>query len=157
MADIKDYNDLVSFIGIEVDVSDNSTPEWQYLCSMNARAFNLSRGEETTDIVAECGPGASVETWRAAGALDWTITGEAALELDTFDLCREWIMDGSQKNMRITMFTGDRNDPGIHGYFEGMGILLEYPIDQASAGEIPRANISISKGMGTLKYTAGEP
>lgn len=157
MADVTDLSGVISTIGVFVDQSATSTPDWEYLCAMNARSFNLTRAEQTTSIVASCGPGASVETWRQAGALDWAIAGEAALELDTFDFCREWILDGSQKNVRVIFYTGDKSALVAHGYYQGPGVLLEYPTSQPDADNIPVSNISISKGAGSLVYTAGTP
>lgn len=157
MADVTDLTGVISTLGIFVDQSATSTPDWQLLCGINARAFNLSRAEQTTNIVAVCGPGAPVETWRAAGALDWTITGEAALELDTFDFCRQWILNAEQRNVRIVHYTGDKNDLTAYGYYQGPGVLLEYPANQPDANGIPTANISISKGSGTLTWTTGAP
>lgn len=157
MADVTDLSGVISTLGIFVDQSATSTPDWQYLCAINARAFNLTRAEQTTNIVATCGPGAPVEVWRQAGALDWNITGEAALELDTFDFCRGWILDAEQRNVRIVMYTGDKNSLTAHGYYQGPGVLLEYPTSQPDGDNIPTANISISKGAGTLTWTAGAP
>lgn len=157
MADFTDFTGVISTIGIFVNQGTDAVPDWQYLCAINARAFNLTRGEQTTNIVATCGPGASVETWRQAGALDWNITGEGALELDTFDFCRDWILNGEQRDVRVIFYTGDKNDLVPHGYYQGKAVLLEYPTNQPDADQIPTANISISKGAGTLTYTVGAP
>lgn len=157
MADVTDLSGVISTLGIFVDQSATSTPDWQYMCAMNARSFNLSRAEQTTDIVATCGPGASLETWRAAGALDWTIDGEAALELDTFDFCRQWMLDGDQKTIRVIMYTGDKNDLTAHGYYQGASVLLSYPVSQPDANGIPTATVNIAKGAGTLVWTDGPP
>lgn len=157
MPDFTDLSGVISTLGIFVDQSDTETPDWQYLCAMNARSFNLTRGEQTTSVVATCGPGASVETWRAAGAMDWTISGEAALELDTFDFCRDWLMNAEQRNVRVIMYTGNKNALTAHGYFQGNGVLLNYPISQPDADNIPTAQVEISKGAGTLAWTLGAP
>lgn len=157
MADFTDLTGVVSTLGIFVDQGTPTVPNWQYVCAMNARSFNLTRGEQTTSIVATCGPGAPVETWRAAGALDWTITGEGALELDAFDFCRQWIMNGEQRRVRVIMYTGDKSELRAHGYYEGRGVLLSYPVTQPDANNIPTATINISKGASTLVYTPGEP
>ena len=157
MADVTDLSGVISTLGIFVDQSATATRDWQYLCAMNARSFNLSRGEQTTDIVAACGPGASLETWRNAGALDWTIEGEAALEIEAFDFARQWMMDGDQKMIRVVLYTGDKNDLTAHGYFQGAGVLLNYPISQGDANGIPTATVNISKGAGSLVWTTGAP
>lgn len=155
MADVTDLSGVISTLGIFVDQGVPGTPDWQYMCAMNSRSFNLSRGERTTPLVATCGPGASLETWRAAGALDWTIQGEGALELDTFDFCRDWMMTGDQKTMRIAFFTGDKTDLTPYGYFQGDGVLLQYPVSQPDANGLPTATLNISKGASTLTWTLG--
>lgn len=157
MADFTNLTGVISTLGIFVNEGTDAAPDFQYLCAMNARSFNLTRAEQTTNIVAACGPGASVETWRAAGALDWTITGEGALELDTFDFCRQWIMNGEQRTVRVVMYTGDKNALTAHGYYQGKGVLLQYPANQPDADNVPTATVNISKGSGTLVYTAGAP
>lgn len=157
MGDVTDTAGIISTLGIFVNQGTDAAPDFQYLCAMNARSFNLTRGEQTTNIVTTCGPGASVETWRAAGALDWTIAGEGALELETFDFCRTWIMNGEQRTIRIVMYTGDKNALEEHGFYQGKGVLLQYPVNQPDADNIPTATVNISKGAGTLVYTAGAP
>lgn len=157
MADVTNLTGVISTLGIFVDQGTPGAPDWQYMCALNARSFNLTRAEQTTDIVATCGPGASLETWRAAGALDWSIEGEGALELETFDFCRQWMLDGSQKRIRVICYTGDKNALVAHGYYQGMAVLLSYPVSQPDANNIPTANINISKGAGTLTWTAGAP
>ena len=157
MADVTDLSGVISTLGIFVDQSATSTPDWQYMCAMNSRSFNLSRGEQSTPLVATCGPGASLETWRAAGALDWTIQGEGALELETFDFCRTWMLAGDQRTMRIVFYTGDKTNLTAHGYFQGDGVLLQYPVSQPDANGIPTATVNISKGASTLVWTTGAP
>lgn len=157
MADITDLAGVISTLGIFVDHGTTSEADWQYMCAVNARSFNLTRAEQTTDIVTACGPGASLETWRAAGALDWTIEGEGALELDTFDFCREWMLNGDQKRIRVVCYTGDKNDLTAHGYYQGAAVLLTYPVSQPDANNVPTATVSISKGSGTLTWTTGAP
>jgi hypothetical protein len=157
MADVTDLSGVISTLGIFVDQSETSTPDWQYICAVNARTFNEIRNEQTTNIVASCGPGAPVETWRAAGARDWTISGEAALELDAFDLCREWMETGDQKTIRIVFYTGDKNALAAHGYYQGASVLLGYNINQPDADNIPTGTINISKGAGSLTWTTGAP
>lgn len=157
MADVTNLSGVISTIGIFVDTGTTAAPTWDYVCAMNARAFNVSRGEQTTTIVAICGPGAPVETWRQAGALDWNLTGEAALELDTFDFCREWILSGSQRRIRAIFYKGPKDALVPHGYYQGLGVLLEYPVNQADGNGIPLANLSISKGSSTLTWTTGAP
>ena len=157
MADVTDLSGVISTLGIFIDQSATSTPDWQYMCAMNARSFNLTRAEQTTDIVATCGPGASLETWRAAGALDWSIEGEAALELETFDFCRKWMLDGDQKKIRVVYYIGDKNDLTAHGFYQGAAVLLSYPNSQGDANGIPTATVNISKGAGALTWTAGAP
>ena len=157
MADVTDLSGVISTLGVFVDMSATSTPSWKYLCAMNARSFTLTRDERTTEIVAECGPGASLETWRTAGALDWSIEGEAALELETFDFARQWMLDGSQKMIRVVIYKGDKNKLTPHGFFKGAGVLLNYPISQGDANGIPTATVNISKGAGTLVWTTGAP
>lgn len=157
MADVSDTSGIISTLGIFVDQGTSGTPDWNYMCALNARAFNLTRGEVTTTIVATCGPGAAQETWRQAGQLDWTITGEAALELETFDFCREWILAGLQKDIRVVCYTGDKNALTAHGFYQGKGVLLQYPHTMENADSIPVSSISISKGAGTLVWTTGAP
>ena len=157
MADVTDLTGVISTLGIFVDHGDDTTPDWQYMCAMNARSFNLIRAEQTTDIVAACGPGASLETWRTAGALDWTIDGEAKVELETFDFCREWMLDGDQKRIRVVFYTGDKNALEAHGYYQGAAVLLSYPVSQPDANGVPTASVQISKGAGTLTWTMGAP
>lgn len=157
MPDFSDLSGVISTLGIFVDQGVPGTPDWEYLCAMNARSFNVTRGEQTTSVVATCGPGASVETWRAAGALDWTISGEAALELDTFDFCRTWLLNAEQRNVRVVMYSGNKNALVAHGYFQGNGVLLNYPISQPDADNIPTGQVEISKGAGTLTWTTGAP
>lgn len=157
MSDITNMSGVISTIGIFVNQGTVAAPAWEYMCAMNARAFNITRGETTTPVVATCGPAADIQTWRSAGELDWTITGEGALELETFDFCREWIMTGKQVPMRIVMYKGDKTALVAHGFYTGNGLLLQYPAAQADANAIPTANISISKGSGVLAWTAGAP
>lgn len=157
MSDVTDLSGVVSTIGIFVNQGTDAAPDWNYLCAVNARAFNLTRGEQTTSIVATCGPGASQETWREAGELDWTITGEAALELDTFDFCRGWILNGEQRSIAVVFYKGEKKSLTAHGYYQGLGVLLQYPTSMENANGIPTANISISKGAGTLTWTSGAP
>lgn len=157
MPDFTDLSGVISTLGIFVNQGDDVTPDWQYLCAMNSRSFTVTRGEQTTSVVATCGPGASVETWRAAGALDWNISGEAALELDTFDFCRDWIMNAEQHEVRVVMYTGNKSSLTAHGYYQGYGVLLNYPVTQPDADNIPTASIEISKGAGTLVWTSGAP
>jgi hypothetical protein len=157
MADFSDLTGVISTLGIFVNQGTTAAPDWEYLCAMNARSFNVTRGEQTTNVVAVCGPGAPVEVWRSAGALDWTISGEAALELDTFDFCRSWILNGEQRTLRMVFYTGNKNALVAHGYFQGNGVLLNYPVNQPDADNIPTANVAISKGAGTLTWTSGAP
>lgn len=157
MADVTDLTGVISTLGIFVDHGTDAAPDFQYVCAMNARSFNLTRAEQTTDIVAACGPGASLETWRTAGALDWTIDGDGALELDSFDFCREWMMDGDQKTIRVICYTGDKNAIVAHGYYEGAAVLLSYPVSQPDANGIPTGTVNIAKGAGTLVWTSGAP
>lgn len=157
MADFSDLSGVISTLGIFVDQGTAGAPDWQYLCAMNARSFNITRGEQTTNVVADCGPGAPVEVWRAAGALDWTISGEAALEIESFDFCRTWIVNGEQRNMRMVFYSGNKNDLQAHGFFQGNGVLLQYPMNQPDADNIPTASINISKGAGSLVWTVGAP
>lgn len=157
MADITNLSGVVSALGIFVNQGTDASPQWEYMCAMNARSMNVTRGEQTTTIVAACGPGASVETWRNAGALDWAITGEAALELETFDFCRTWIMDGLQKQVRVIFYKGPKESLVAHGYFQGPAVLLEYPVSQPDADNIPTANLTISKGAGSLVWSTGAP
>lgn len=157
MADVTNLSGVISALGVFVNRGTTAAPDWEYMCAMNARAMNVTRGEQTTTIVAACGPAAPVETWRNAGALDWNVTGEAALELETFDFCRQWIMDGTQKNVRIVFYKGPKEALVAHGYFQGLAVLLEYPVSQPDADNIPTANLSISKGAGTLTWATGAP
>lgn len=157
MADITGASGVISAIGIFANQGTVAVPDWVYICALNARAFNITRGETTTPVVATCGPAADIQTWRSAGELDWTITGEGVLELDTFDFCRDWIMSGNQVPMRIVMYKGEKNALTAHGFFTGNGLLLQYPAAQADANAVPTANISISKGTGVLTWTTGAP
>lgn len=157
MADFSDLTGVISTLGIFVNQGTDAVPDWEYICAMNARSFNLTRAETTTNVVATCGPGAPVEVWRAAGALDWTITGEGTLELDSFDFCRQWIMNAEQRTVRVIMYAGEKADLEAHGYYQGKGVLLQYPTSQPDADNIPTATINISKGAGILTYTAGAP
>lgn len=155
MADVTNLSGVISTLGIFVNDGTPTTPDWQYVCAINSRSFKETRAEQTTSIVATCGPGASVETWRAAGARDWAIEGEAALELDSFTLCREWMAGGDQKTVRIVFYTGDKNALVPFGYYQGPGVLLSYNISQPDANGIPSGSISISKGSGSLAWTTG--
>lgn len=157
MADVTDLSGVISTLGVFVNRGTVEAPEWQYMCAMNARAMNITRGEQTTTVVAICGPAAPVETWRQAGALDWNVTGEAALELETFDFCREWILAGTQKQIRVVFYKGPKDALAAHGYFQGSAVLLEYPVSQPDADNIPMASINIQKGASTLTWTAGNP
>lgn len=157
MADVTNLAGVISTLGIFVNDGTTAVPDWQYVCAINSRSFNETRGEQTTSIVATCGPGAGVETWRAAGARDWTIEGEAALELDSFSLCREWMASGAQKTIRIVFYSGDKNALSPFGYYQGPGVLLGYNISQPDADNIPTGSISISKGSGSLVWATGAP
>ena len=157
MADVTNLSGVISTLGIFVDDGTPTTPDWQYVCAINSRSFNETRGEQTTSIVATCGPGASVETWRAAGARDWTIEGEAALEVEAFTMMRTWMAAGGQKNVRIVFYTGDKNALVAHGHYTGPGVLLGYNISQPDADGIPSGSISISKGSGVLTWATGAP
>ena len=57
----------------------------------------------------------------------------------------------------VVLYTGDKNDLTAHGYFQGAGVLLNYPISQGDANGIPTATVNISKGAGTLVWTTGAP
>ena len=157
MADFTDLTGVISTLGVFVNQGTLAAPNWQYMCAVNSRAHNITRGETTTSVVSTCGPGAPVENWRTAGALDWTVTAEAALELDTFDFCRDWILGGTQKQIRVVYYTGPKDALVPHGYYTGYGVLLEYPSNQPDADGIPTAAISISKGAGSLIWTTGAP
>lgn len=157
MADIENLSGVISTIGIFINQGSDASPDWQYMCAINSRAFNLTRGEVSTTIVATCGPGASQETWRQAGELDWTVTGEAALELETFDFCRQWILSGLQRDMAIIFYKGEKNSLTPHGYYQGKGLLMQYPTTMENADGLPTSSISISKGAGTLTWSSGAP
>lgn len=157
VGDITNLSGVISTLGVFVNTGTTAAPAWKYMCAMNARSMNVTRAEQTTTIVALCGPGASVETWRQAGALDWNITGEAALELGTFDSCRDWILEGEQRDVRVVFYKGDKKNLVAHGYFQGLGVLLEYPIAQPDADNIPLASINIQKGAGVLTWNTGAP
>ena len=157
MADVTDYTGVISTLGIFVDAGTPSVPDWQYVCAINSRSFNETRAERTTEIVAACGPGAQVETWRADGARDWTLQGEASLEIEAFDLMRGWMETGGQKRVRVVYYTGDKNALTAYGYYQGTGVLLGYTISQPDANGIPTGTINISKGAGALVWTTGAP
>lgn len=157
MADVTDLTGVISTLGIFVDQGVAGVTDFQYICAVNSRSFNETRGEQTTNIVAVCGPGAQVETWRTAGPRDWTIQGAASLELEAFAFCRRWMEDGDQRRVRIVYYTGDKNDLEPFGYYEGAGVLLSYAISQPDAQGIPEGTISISKGAGTLIWATGAP
>lgn len=157
MADVTDLSGVISTLGIFVDYGTTATPDWQYACAINSRSFNETRGEQTTTIVAQCGPGAPVETWRTAGPRDWTIEGEAALELESFEMLRGWMEDGDQKRVRVVYYSGDKNDLTAVGYYQGAGVLLGLSINQPDGNNIPSGTISISKGAGVLTWTTGAP
>lgn len=157
MADVTNLSGVISTLGIFVDDGTPTTPEWQYICAINSRSFNETRAEQTTQIVASCGPGADLETWRTAGPRDWAIEGEASLELDAFDMMRAWMQAGTQKRVRVVYYTGDKNALVAHGYYQGNGVLLGYNVSQPDANGIPTGSISISKGAGVMTWTAGAP
>ena len=157
MADVTDLTGVISTLGIFVDAGTPSAPDWQYVCAINSRSFNETRAERTTEIVAVCGPGAQVETWRADGARDWALQGEASLETDAFDMMRGWMDSGGQKLVRVVYYTGDKNALVPYGYYQGAGVLLGYNISQPDANGIPTGTINISKGAGTLTWTTGTP
>jgi len=157
MADVTDLSGVISTLGIFVDDGTVGAPDWKYICAINSRSFNETRSEQVTNIVASCGPGASVETWRAAGARDWTISGEAALELEAFALCRQWMETGDQKTIQIVFYSGDKNALTAYGYYQGPAVLLGYNVSQPDADNIPTGTIDISKGAGSLTWTIGAP
>lgn len=157
MADVTDLSGVISTLGIFIDNGTTATPDWQYACAINSRSFNETRAEQTTNIVAQCGPGAGVETWRTAGPRDWTIDGEAALELDSFEMMRSWMEVGDQKRVRVVYYTGDKDELTAFGYYQGAGVLLNFSVNQPDGNNIPTANISIAKGAGTLVWATGAP
>lgn len=157
MADVTDLTGVISTLGIFVDQGTGGVPDFQYICAVESRSFNETRGEQTTTIVPTCGPGASTETWRAAGPRDWTIEGAAKLELDSFDFLRGWMETDDQKTIRVVYYTGDKNALVAHGYYEGPGVLLGFNINQPDADNIPEGTINIRKGSGQLVWTTGAP
>lgn len=157
MADVTDLTGVISTLGIFVDNGVGETADWQYACAINSRSFNETRGEQTTTIVAQCGPGAPVETWRTAGPRDWTIQGEAALELESFEMMRLWMEAGDQKRIRVVYYSGDKNALVPVGYYQGAGVLLGLSVNQPDGNNIPSATINISKGAGSLIWTTGAP
>lgn len=157
MADVTDLTGVISTLGIFIDNGTGGSPDWQYACAINSRSFNETRNEQTTTVVAQCGPGAPVETWRTAGPRDWTIQGEAALELEAFAMLRNWMEVGDQKKVRVVYYSGDKNELQPVGYYEGAGVLLGLSINQPDGNNIPSATINISKGAGTMPWTSGAP
>lgn len=156
MADVVDLTGVISTLGIFVDQSATSTPDMQYFCGINQRGFNQTVADKTTEIVMVCGPGAPIEILRAAGALDWSLSGNAGVELEAFTFAQQnWY--GKVRTIGIVLYTGNKTSLTPHSYFQGPGLLNGLNLTQADADSIVTADISVIKGSGALVYTVGSP
>ena len=152
---ITDLTGLITGIGIYF-ADPGATGTFEYMCGMNGRGVDQTRERKTETAVLDCGPDASIETLASAGAYDWSISGDASMQLKTFDFLAEWMTEGGEREIIVIYYTGPKGAREAYSHIKGSAILTQFGTNQGDAEGLMTASIAISKA-GPSVYARGIP
>lgn len=155
MADITDLTGLIT--GTAVYFADPATPtKYDYMCGLNGRGVDQSRERRSDTAVLECGPDAGIETIASSGAYDWQVSGDASMQLKTFDFLNAWMQAGGERNVLVVYYTGAKGARRAYAHIKGTALLTQFNASQGDAEGLLTASVTFAKA-GPSAYAKGLP
>lgn len=155
MADITDLTGLVTRVGVYF--ADPATPtKYDYMCGLNGRGIDQTRERRSDTAVLDCGPDARIETLSSSGAYDWQVSGDASMQLKTFDFLNAWMQAGGERNVLVVYFSGPTGALKTYAHITGTAILTQFNANQGDAEGLMTASVTFAKA-GPSVYAKGTP
>ena len=128
------FKDLIILIG------DGATPTevFEAPCGLTTNSFELSANSNEVQVPDCDDPDAPAWIERVVATMSGTIAGNGVMAKESFDLWRDWALQGVTKNARVQIA-----QPGDGmGYYEGAFILSKFGIS-ADLGDKVKVDITM--------------